>query len=192
MDKAFFCDTGVIRGICHPNDKNIKKRQASQFCIEKYPPKKYDYFVTQVVIDELDHQTLVTTRNARCLSIHEQNKARTFQRKVDAFLRNCVTEFYIDDHELANFNDLVITYQNSIFKVKTHNDHNDIQIIANAVFWNLLTNYNSHFFLTADNKDIGKKRNEIVKIAETILKRKISLKIIYTIEYYFNNKNFLV
>lgn len=190
MESGFFCDTSVIHGFCHKSDSKIKK-ESCKFFLSEYPCEDNDYFVPEIVKEELIHQKNVLNRNAGKLTPYEDDISRTFQRCVDAFLRKIViisTKDYGEPYS-KSIEKLRIRLQ-SVIKIKKQNQINDIEIVAESIFWSILTDYESHNLLTTDNTDIANdsKKKKIIRIANECLKIQITLEIIYLIGYYKKNQ----
>jgi hypothetical protein len=179
MTCGFFCDTGVIHGACRINDHHEK---SCKFFLSKYPMKDYDYFVPKVVVNEITHQKYTLNRNANKLSPEEMSIARTFQRCVDAFLRN-VTLFDAQEHGkpyMNNFNNLIIELQ-KVIHITGKNQINDIELIAQAIVWSTLNWYENHNLITVDKKDIASysKKKKIIHMASKCIKSQVKLEIVY-------------
>lgn len=182
---AFFCDTNVIHGFCHKNDFALKRNSCKYF-LNKYPCNINDYFIPQIVKDELNHQKYVENRDAgQKLSEYEHDVIRKFTRCVDAFLREVEifsTEKYGNPY-LKDLAKLKVALQ-SVINIKARNQINDIEVTAEAIFWSLLTEYDSHNYLTTDRNDIANKSKRILRKANQCLNTQIKLEICDLINYY--------
>ena len=177
MTLSFFCDTGVIHGLCKGKDYHNK---SCKLFLNKYPINNYDYFVPKIVISELDHQKKVLNQKANNLNPYEVSIARTFQRCVNAFLRDATT-FHAQNHGIAHsksLKNLIIELQ-KVIKITKRNQINDVEIVAQAVMWSLLTVYGSHNLLTVDKKDIVNRKKRILHISTKSLKTTVNLDIVY-------------
>jgi hypothetical protein len=184
MECGFFCDTGVIIGLCDMNDHH---HNSCKFFFDKYPVETHHYYTIEIIEKELKNKkrklevnTLKNHPQAKILHVY----VRRVQQCIDIYLKK-MKSFNCKDHGETSINQLknLIVCIQPIIGVEAINQVNDIEIVANGIVWSLVKDYDSPRLITVDNKDLSRNELKIVKESEKTLKEHVPLKILYLPNY---------
>jgi len=184
MEYGFFCDTGVLIGLCDIRDYH---HNTCKFFFDKYPVENHRYYIIEIVEKELKNKKRKLGINA--FNNHPQAKilhsyVRRAQQCIDIQLRK-MNYFNCKDHGKNSVNQLknLILCIQPIIGVEAINQVNDIEIVANAIVWSLVKDYDFPGLITVDNKDLGRNASKIIKESEKALKDHVPLKFVYLPDY---------
>ena len=183
MDYGFFCDTGPIRGICDVKDAH---HNATRFFFDRYPVEKYDFFIPETVIGELNGYKNRLRRNSHKLGISkdEFKYIRLIQQCMERYIEKMII-FNCDD--TSDKLDKVIIGIQPVIGYDDINQRNDIEIVSNAIIWSTLITYNRRVLITLDKNHLFQKRKKLTNTARKALGEYVPLYICY-LNYYYNNK----
>ncbi len=175
MKYAFFCDTGILYGRCYPSDTH---HEACKKFLKKYPISRHEYFYPKIVLDELDNHKRKLDRSNK-LNKRERGYARTFQQCIDRLVAK-MEEFDANSKEefIDDFQQLLKELPKVIDAI-TYNQLNDVEIIANAIIWSLITRNDKKTLITVDGLDLSNNQDKIIEKAINTAKCPITLEIIY-------------
>jgi molybdopterin-binding protein len=176
MDCGFFCDTGVIYGLCYFSDDH---KPACKSFVKKYPIKDHQYFYPSIVEDELENHKVKLSRKSKYLNKTEQGYARSFQMCVERLLKR-MEHFDAKTHsEFIDIYKELLKELKSVIKITGPNQENDIEIASHAIIWSIITKNEVNSLITVDGSDLASKEEQILEMGENTSKFPINLKIIY-------------
>lgn len=176
MSCGFFCDTGVIYGLCYFSDDH---KPACKSFVNKYPLKNHQYFYSPVVEDELENHKIKLVRKSKYLTKTEQGYARSFQRCVERLLKRMECFDAQNHSEFIYIFEELIKELESVIEITGHNQENDIKITSHALIWSMINKNEINSLITVDGRDLASKEKQILEIGKTTSKFPINLKIIY-------------
>jgi len=181
---GFFCDTGVIRGLCDSKDDHY---DACQFFFNKYPLNSNDYYIAKPVEEELNYYKLQLNKRViqnKKLDKKQFKYVRSVENCIDLYIRN-MKIFNCSDHGASHetkLKDLILDLM-SIIGHHSYNLKMDTNIVANSVIWSLLIAKSENTLITVDYMNIIRNRDEIINAANFCLGTEICLSMLYLPEY---------
>lgn len=181
MSCGFFCDTGVIRGLC---DKLDAHNESCEFFFDKYPIETFEYVIPTTVINELNYFKYKQTKEAARNPLHKIyfSYIRLVQQYIDLYISQ-MTHFECPETEKNNLNDVIVSIQ-PIIGFDTHNKQNDIQITAEAIIWSEGSRNESNSLITVDKRDIYYKKDKIIRICKKNLQCDLQIYFVYLPRYF--------